>query len=38
MIRRWRRFFHCFLMWKTSGLGVIAAVKATRRYHRKFLG
>lgn len=38
MIRRWKRFFRCFLMWKTSGLGVIAAVKATRRYHRKFLG
>jgi hypothetical protein len=38
MIKRARKFIRCFWMWKTSGLGVISAVKATRRYHRRFLG
>lgn len=34
MIRIWKSF----RMWRGSGLGVIAAVKATRRYHRRYLG
>ena len=34
MIRLW----HCFRLWRSSGLGVMAAIKATRRYHRRFLG
>lgn len=38
MIRRLRKFACCFWMWKKSGLPIMAAIKATRRYHRRFLG
>ncbi len=34
MIRMWQ----CFRMWRLSGLGVISAIKATRRYHRRYIG
>lgn len=33
-----RRFLRCMLMWKRSGLPIMAAFKAARRYHRRYLG
>ena len=33
-----KRLLRCFWMWKTSGLGWILAVKATKRYHGWFHG
>jgi hypothetical protein len=33
-----RKFWRCFWLWKCSGLGVIAAMRAARRYHRRYLG
>lgn len=38
MMRRARKIWCCFWLWKKSGLTVMAAVKATRRYHRRYLG
>lgn len=38
MIRRLRRFAICYRLWRRSGLPIMAAIKATRRYHRRFLG
>lgn len=38
MIRRLRRFAICYRLWRRLGLPIMAAIKATRRYHRRFLG